>query len=226
LTHIVKCRQWLDRWIVPDKLFMARPMNRITRGDLLELRGRVRARVKVDSKRIRGDGMNTVNKAMSAVFTVFAEAAFRQHIPANPAADIGNVLYDLEEREVLSLEELEQLFAKPWESRLAFDVFRFAELTGMRCSEILSIVPSAQLRGDVLQVDTAFKGKERGKPKWGKTRTIVLCAAALEILSRRPGGFRYEDGRRLGETWWRDGRIELHYKCLRGRIVSLFALEM
>lgn len=215
LTHIGKCRAWLNRWVVPDHEFCAKAINRITRGDLLDLRKRIRARVKTESKRISGEGLNTVNKAMSAVGTIFYEAHFRGDIPTDPSQGVGIIEYDRAGPDILTLQELRKL-AEPsaWTMTdhkgkavpdvMGWRVFRFAALTGMRCSEILGL-HWRQLEGNILHVDFAFKGKESGRPKWQKTRDIILAQPALELIAGPGEGlvFCYADGSRLGETWWR-----------------------
>lgn len=215
LTHIRKCRGWLNLWVVPDVIFCSKSLNRITRGDLLDLRKRIRARVKADSKRIRGEGLNTVNKAMSAVGTIFYEAHFRGDIPTDPSQGIGIIQYDREGPDTLTLQELRKLAERSaWTMTdhkgkavpdvMGWRVFRFAALTGMRCSEILAL-HWRQLEGDILHVDFAFKGKESGRPKWQKMRDIILAQPALELIAGSGEGlvFCYPDGQRLGETWWR-----------------------
>jgi integrase len=216
LTHIHKCRGWLNAWVVTDAVFCSKPMNRITRGDLLDLRKRIRARVKAESKRIYGEGLNTVNKAMSAVGTIFYEAHFRGDIPTDPGQGLGIIEYDRAGPDILTLPELRKLGdPEHWtmDGRngekvpdvMGWKVFRFTALTGMRCSEVLGLHGS-QLDGNILHVDFAFKGKESGRPKWGKTRDIVLAEPARELISDAGLGlvFCYPGGRRLGETWWRE----------------------
>jgi len=183
-THVRKCRSWLDTWILKDDPFCRKPMNRITHGDLLDLRKRIRARVVSESVRARDGGLNTVNKAMAALGTIFFEAALRGDIPNNPAAGLGTIKYDRSGPDVLSLEELHLLFDTRWKNELAWRVFRFAELTGMRCGEILGL-HGRQLDGDVLTIDTAVKDRYQfGLPKWNKTREIDrgnLCLGRLLI---------------------------------------------
>ncbi len=207
-------RRWLDLYIVPDVEFCRKPMNAITRGDLLDLRKRVRERVKASRPlrgRIKGEGLNTVNKAVAAAGTILGEAFFRQDIASNPADRLGSIHYEKQERDVLTLEELAEL-AKPWKNALARDVFRFKALTGMRMGEMIGLY-GRQLEGGVLRIDSALKDRKVfGLPKSGKIREITLAAEAVEIFKAHTKGpadlvFSHEDGRKLNQTWLRDAFI-------------------
>ncbi len=162
--------------------------------------------------------MATGNSVISAIATVFSEAHLREDILRNPTMKFRPVAYDRQERGVLTVEEYRKQFGTIWARKnhqgedvpdeLSHDVFEFAALTGMRCSEVLCMVTVEQLQGRILVTDRAFKGKEDGRPKHEKIREIILCQTALEIAHRYPKGFRLEDGSRLGATWWRKRSAE------------------
>ncbi len=77
LFYLANCRRWLDWWILPDTTFCEKPMNRITRGDILDLRGRLRTRIKIESPQAVGAGLYTVNKAISAVGVILRRGSER-----------------------------------------------------------------------------------------------------------------------------------------------------
>lgn len=204
-------RRWLDLYVAgTGDPFLRKPMNQVSRGDILDLRKRVRDRVSNGPRRrtgnIMGAGTNTVNKVIAAVGVVFREAYYREDIPSNPASMIGNIRYDRAEAGILSLAELAKL-AGPWKDLLARDVFRFTALTGMRLGEIIGL-RGRQLSGEVLRIDSAFKDRSHfGLPKWGKVREITVCAEAAQIFkshARWPGDlvFTREDGRQIAQGYW------------------------
>jgi integrase len=209
-THVEASRRWLEMWVLPDITFSQRPMREITRGDVLDLRRRLRARVASESRRIQSDGLPTVNKVMAAVKTVFFEAYFREDIPANPADGVGDITYDERGPDILTVIELVHLFGEPG-GNLAHRVFRTAAWTGMRCGEILGM-QCDQLQGRTLKVDHAFKhhlAKETGLPKWGKIREIALASDIARELEeytfmRKGLVFCSPEGGRLRTTWWRE----------------------
>jgi len=206
--HVETSRRWLDMWVLTDSEFCELPIREITRGDILDLRRRLRARVIVESKRRRGEGLATVNKVIAAVKTVFFEAYFREDIAANPADGVGDVTYEHGGPDIFSLDELRGMFAR---DSLACRVFKTAAWTGMRCSEVLAM-HCDQLQGDVLPVDHAWKHHKQdinGVPKWGKVRQIMLAREIREDLTRWAAGrtgllFCYPGGARLRAGWWRE----------------------
>jgi len=187
-------------------------MREITRGDLLDLRKRLRARVLCESTRRKGDGLPTVNKVMAAVKTIFREAYFREDLPANPADGVGDISYEEGGPDIFTLGELRGMFGGPDPGTLAYRVFKTAAWTGMRCGEILG-GGVGQLSDGIFSVDHAWKhhkAEETGDPKWGKKRLIALAPTIRTDLERwigeRSSGliFAYEDGRRLHAGWWRE----------------------
>lgn len=220
-THVKKSRQWLESYVLGDP-FCETPIGEITRGDLVDLRARVRRKVEA-SLRERGlfdenyrTGANTTDKVMDSVKTILSEAHFRQDIPADPGARVGKVHRSKRETGAFTgPEETASLFAERpgiWRDRLGWQVFAFAAHTGLRQSEVLAL-SWAQLADGILEVNRAWKTpKTIGLPKWGKVRTIPLPEAARQIVVERRAEapsttgdalvFCYPDGSRLGVTWW------------------------
>jgi len=100
-THIRKSRSWLNRHILTDH-FADIPLNEIRRADVLDLRSRL---LKI------GNGNNTVNKCLNVVKTILSEAAYRQDLAYNPAAEIGKLNYEQEEKTKLDFFELQQILS-------------------------------------------------------------------------------------------------------------------
>ncbi|OQA43912.1 MAG: site-specific tyrosine recombinase XerC [Spirochaetes bacterium ADurb.Bin315] len=95
-----------------------------------------------------------------------------------------------------------------------FKAFKFIALTGMRSGEVRAL-QWKQISNDILvTINQAFKENSTdisviGKPKWDKTRKIILCDSAYEIIkdkSNDAGGFVFqnEKGKPLSAKTWSD----------------------
>jgi integrase len=205
LQHLSQCRSLLKRHVLTDVAFARRPIAKIKRGDLLDLRSRLLK---------SGMGVNTVNKCVSATKTILSEASFRGDIDFNPGAEVGDIKYQKTERAILTPEEIGAFLAflgertkrtmtlakgatpiKPGakESRQALDaaqamrdeaMLSFLFCTGARAAEIQALRWSAiDLNTGRCCIEKAFKGKDGlGLPKWGKVRDIMLAKLVLERL--------------------------------------------
>jgi integrase len=207
-THVQKSRRWLEVYVFADPIFPHLQLSRIRRADILELRNRLKKKA----------GLNTVNKVISTVKTILAEAYFRQDIEADPGSKIGVINYDRQEKGILSREELAWLFAEVpgvWDDLQTCCVFNTAARTGMRCGELLGLT-WAQLNFDeeTIDISRAWKDKDTiGPPKSGRKRRIPVVGDLLQLLQRLEAEsvrtasgdlvFCYGDGTRLGVTWWR-----------------------
>ncbi len=210
-SHVNKSRRWLELHVFTDPTFSALPIKEIKRADILDLRNRLRDKL----------GTNTLNKAIATVKTVLSEAAFRQDIPMNPGADVGNVAYEQLQRGTFTVEEVREILAKqPGEMKktaLVDAVVSALLCTGCRAGELRALRWAAvNLENGRTAIREAFKGeKEIGDPKWGKKREIVLPRILLDRLQelqkatvhRRPDDFVFStnfNGRPLGQTWLRN----------------------
>lgn len=205
LTHLANCRYHLEKHVLTDKAFSAIPIAEIRRADLLDLRKRLRA---------AGVGSNTVNKALSSVKTILAEAYHRQEIEDNVGARVGEIKYAKQERGVLLPAEVAALLAYLTErtalmqekgagaqpvkkgastARAAINaslairdeaMVAFLLCTGVRAGELRALRWRAvNLKTGRCIIDEALKGLDGlGRPKWGKTREIVIPALALSRL--------------------------------------------
>jgi len=209
-THVSKSRRLLDLHVFKDSRFANLPMRDISRGDLLDLRKRLRPTL----------GLNTLNKVIITVKTVLSEASFRGDIPVNPGARVGNIKYDQAQRGVFTVEEAREILSvRPGEMKtsLLVDCFVTTLLcTGIRAGELRALRwGSVDLKTGRTAIVEAFKGeKEIGDPKWGKKREIALPSILLNRLKRwnkesaynTPEGFIFSDldGHPIGQTWIRN----------------------
>lgn len=206
--HVERSRRWLELYVFSDDFSNLR-MNEIRRADVLDLRDRLQA---------NGVGARTVNAVITTVKTILSEAYYREDIDRDPGSRIGKLNYESPERGILTTSELAQIFESSEEyfpSELAYAVFAFAAMTGMRRGEILALVWDAvDLVGKKIDVRMAWKTTTTvGDPKWGKLREIPVTDRVIEILTdvrsssshTDPGNlvFCYANGERLKNDWWK-----------------------
>ena len=232
-THVQKSRRWLEMYVFPDR-FSTLKMHEIRRSHILDLRERLKKKA----------GINTLNKIISTVKTVHSEAYFREDIDRDPGSRIGIIKHEKLERGVLTKEELSSLFSEipgPWSDLLTYSVFNLAAKTGMRCGEVLALMwIQVVFDRSIINIDQAWKDtKTIGLPKSNKKRSIPVVNSLLEPLlnlheasiriGKRDLVFCYDDGSRLGTTWWRKNfykslvragiasREARHYRNAKGR---------
>jgi integrase len=179
--HVAQCRRNLDKYVMTDPIFPLLTMRKIKRRDLLDLRERL--------KPILGDKVNTLNKTMNAVKTVFSEAYFREDIQTDPGSKIGALKEDRVARDILSENELRVLFQDPpgyWDDQLGFDFFFTLANTGMRGAELRALKWDMWDRENkIIKVHRAWKGNKAetlGLPKWDKVRDIPVSDTVAETL--------------------------------------------
>ncbi len=206
--HVSMQRQKLEKYVFTDSI-SNKKLSEISRGDILDFRSRL-----INKKA----GMNTINKTVGLLKTIFNEALFREEINKNPTLGIGNINYETVEVGIFSEEELQNIFPEnnlgPWKGKLEYTCFFLAGVTGMRRGEILALRwKDINFEESYLTVNQAWKDKdELGKPKWDKIRSVPLPEIIIEKLRELqdislqclPDNFVfcYSDGSRLGGTWW------------------------
>jgi len=245
LNHLSQCRSLLDKHVLKDPAFSRLAMNKLKRGDLLDLRRRLQA---------GGLGINSLNKCISTVKTILSEACFRGDIENNPGSMVGNIKYERQERGVLNPEEVGRFLsfltertasikaeareAAPIkkgakESRRSLDALQAVRdealiavlfCSGMRAGELRALRwSSVDLKTGRCKIIEADKGKDGiGKPKWGKTREIVLAKLALEGLKTWKASLPYkapEDyfvfGTSLGKALGYEGLHNVLEDCIK-----------
>jgi integrase len=180
-THVRMSRALLKKWVLTDPIFPALAMREITRGHVLDLRKRLRARI---------SGVNTLNKTITAVKTILSEGAFRGDIPADPGSRVGNISYQVRERGVFTAEEVQGILSGcPGEMKknlLADTIITMLFCTGCRVGELRALRwGSVDLGTGRAKIIEAFKdSKEIGTPKWNKPREIALPRLLRDRLQR------------------------------------------
>ncbi len=177
-THARMSRALLDHWVIPDA-FSSLPVDRITRGNILDLRARLREKV---------PGPNTLNKTIIAVKTVLSEAAFRGDIPADPGAHVGNIKYEQAERGVFAPGEVRSILqacpGKMKEDPRIAAALTLLFSTGCRVGELRALRwQSVDMASGRVKILKAFQDSTTlGPVKWNKPREIALAPFALASL--------------------------------------------
>lgn len=208
IGHITTMRQVLTKHVL-SRPFADLEFASINRGDILDLLMQLGKELK--------DHPATIDNIIKFISSIFSEAYYREDLKYNPAQRLTRINYDKEQREVLTPDEIMELFKDPgtWRHKLDYDVFLFAAYTGRRCGEILGLQWD-QIKDGYCYIDRAYNRGEKGLsvPKWDKKVMIPLCRTLLERLPERgesPYVFTYE-GHPLSLKWWdRASRREL--KC-------------
>lgn len=210
-THVAKSRAWLEKAIELCPEFADKLIHRIHRGDVLDLRAQLYAKLPGKT--------NTVNKLVATVKTVLSEAAFRGDIQVDPGAKVGTIEYEQKQRGVLQVSEVREILEKKPGAMATEPLVDLAVTllfaTGMRIGEARALRWSAiDLDTGRCQVREAFKdGKEIGLPKWNKARELVLPKLLLRRLQDRrdlvrpdPDEFVLSEGGGppVGITWLRN----------------------
>jgi integrase len=211
--HLREQRALLDRHILKDAL-ADKPLAEITRGDILEFRGRLLAKL---PGRIR-----TVNKTVGVLKTIFREAVYREDLRSSPVQGIGNTKYQVLKSGVLSMAELKKLFPEdppgPWKDLAGYTAFLLAAATGMRKGEVLALRwIDIDFDGKLVHVRFAWKDRDQlGIPKGGEERVTPILLWPDRVIARlqelnasrkkAPSPvdlvFSYANGSRMGDTWW------------------------
>ncbi len=212
--HARNQRSQMDKYMLPD-IIVQKKLSEIKRADLIDFRSRLLDKIP--------DKLNTVNKVMTVIKTIFKEALIREDIDKDPTMGLGNIKETPESPGIFSMNELDQLFPidsfGPWKELLDHTCFLFASVTGMRRGEILALKwENIDLEKGIINVYDAWKDiDESGLPKWNNTRITPVLLFRKRTLSRlkelKLGSnksdskdlvFCYADGTRFSNSWWRD----------------------
>ena len=211
--HVKEQRALLDRNVFTDALANMK-ISKIRRADILDFRTRLLKRT--------GDKIRTVNKTIGVLKTIFKEGIFREDLERNPVVGIGDINYKQREIGIFTIEELRNLFPSdslgPWKDIQDHTCFLLAAVTGMRKAEILALRwENINFEKRFIRIDTAWKSREElGLPKWDRVRNTPILLFEDIVISRlidlqeqsiriAPDDliFCYDDGSRLGDTWWK-----------------------
>jgi len=170
----------LDRLILSDKIICAKPIGKITRGDIIELRARW---LKTIGHTV------SLQKPLDTLKAIFSEAEYMEYIDYNPAFKVRNVVYKKKEKNILDAAQILEI-VKP--ENFLDGGFRFAvatalyAFTGMRAAEIRALKwPDIDMDKRRIHITRAFKtkGNTLGPPKNGYSRTTVIPNVLVPYLS-------------------------------------------
>ena len=206
--HVKDMRRILENHLLTDSIAKVR-LGKLKRFHILDYRERLVEKL---------DYTRTVQKAVGVLKTILKEAYFREDISRDPTVGIGVSRYQPKEIGAFTAEELKALFPAippgPWGDLTGYAVFLTAATTGMRRGEILALTwECVSFKEQTIEIRQAWKDRhEMGPPKWGKTRVTpipVQLSATLKKVQKKSNNtksgdlvFCYEDGARLGGTWW------------------------
>ena len=205
--HASNQRYLAKNHVFTDEILSEIPLAELRKADLVDFRNRLVKRI---------GRCRTSQNAFDLAKTICKEAYFREDIDRDITVGLGKIQYDSVEPGIFTEEELRDLFKKcpgHFVDIYDYSVFLLAASVGLRRGEIRALKWSdINFKTGHLTVDRAWKGKELGKPKWGKIRPTVIPKIALKSLSdlksesKRNSGddyiFCYADGSVFGETWW------------------------
>jgi len=202
----------LEKYIFCDAIANKR-LSEITRADIFDLRSRL----------LRHCSPATTNKAIDVVKVVLREAVIREELDRDPTELVRRVHYKKRERGIFTVEELKRLFPDygygPCKDARDYTCFFLAAVSGARRGELLVLRRRhINFTDQYLNITEAWKGKDEiGDTKSGRSRIVPLSSRIiekfdnlrLESLHLQPDDFLfcYDDGSRVGETWWR-GRFK------------------
>ena len=208
--HAKNQRALLERYVLKDPI-ADKNLAELRRGDILDFRGRMLAKVS-DSQ---------ANRVVGVLKTCIKEGVYREEIVKDPTLGVGNIHLEARERGVFTADELRRLFPAeglgPWGSLQAFACFLVAATVGLRRGEILAL-RWRDLDFDKLQLHVRQAWKDDttlGPPKWGKVREELplpeltarrlreLRGASLHVLPPSLV-FHEADGSRKPALWWRE----------------------
>jgi len=211
--HVKEQRALLERNVFTDAIADVK-ISKLRRADILDFRTRLLKRT--------DDKIRTVNKTVGVLKTIFKEGIFREDLDRNPVVGIGDINYQQRETGIFTIEELRNLFPSdslgPWKDILDHSCFLLAAATGMRKAEILALRwENINFEKRFIRIDTAWKSREElGLPKWDRIRVTPILLFGDFVMSRLTNlheqsiriatndlVFCYDDGSRLGDTWWK-----------------------
>jgi len=194
--------------------FADRRLSEITRADIFDLRSRL----------LKKCSPATTNKVIGVVRVILREAVIREELDRDPTELVGKVRHKKRERGIFGVDELKRLFPEhgygPWKGALDYTCFYLAAVSGARRGELLVLRwRHIDFEGRCLNISEAWKGRDEiGGTKSGRSRVVPLSVRIIDKLDNlrvdslhlQPDDFLfcYDDGSRVGETWWHE-----HFKA-------------
>jgi len=215
----------LDRLILADKILCLKPIGKITRGDIIELRARWIKKI---------GRVVSLQKPLDALMAIFAEAEYMEFIEYNPASKVSDVAYEKKTKNILNANQILDIL-KP-ENYHPVVGFRFNvatalyAFTGMRASEIRALKWSdIDMENRRIRVVRAFKSRAHilGPPKNGLARVTVIPDILSPYLANPGNPEMWVTGltekRPMGYKKWRD--VFNHVCKEKGTPTNLHALR-
>lgn len=188
--------------------FAEKRLSNITRADIFDLRSRL----------LKKNSSAMVNKIIGVVKIILREAVIREELDRDPTEYVRNVKGNPRERGIFTVDELRKLFPEhgygPWNDPRDYVCFYLASVTGARRGELLVLRwRHIHFEQRIIHITEAWKGREIiGETKSGRDRIVPLSNRMIEKLQAlieysvhlEPDDFLfcYDDGKRVGETWW------------------------
>ena len=205
LTHLANCRCHLEKHLLEDKIFSAIPIATMRRADLLDLRKRLRAsgvgpntinKIVSTAKIVLSEAFHRQeidDNVGARVGEIKYEKRERGVLLPGEVRDLLVFLTKRTARFQAEAEGAEPIKKGASEARATANaslairdeaLVAFLLGSGVRAGELRAIRWRAiNLATGRCKIDEAMKGLDgRGKPKWGKTREIVLPGLALDRL--------------------------------------------
>ena len=188
--------------------FAEKRLSDITRADIFDLRSRL----------LKKNAPATVNKVIGVAKIILREAAIREELDRDPTEYVRNVKGKKRERGIFTIDELKKLFPEhgygPWNNPRDYTCFYLAAVSGARRGELLVLRwRHIHFKQRFIHITEAWKGRDKiGETKSGRDRIVPLSDRMIEKLESlmdfslhlKPDDFLfcYDDGKRVGETWW------------------------
>ena len=184
------------------------PLVAIRRADVFDFRSRL----------LKKCSPATTNKVIGVVKIILREAVIREELDRDPTEYVRNVKGKKRKRGIFAVDELKKLFPEhgygPWNDPRDYVCFYLASVTGARRGELLVLRwRHIHFEQRFVHITEAWKGREViGDTKSGRDRIVPLSDRMIEKLEvlmaysvhLRPDDFLfcYDNGKRVGETWW------------------------
>jgi integrase len=188
--------------------FAEKRLSEITRADIFDLRSRL----------LKKNAPATVNKVIGVVKIILREAVIREELDRDPTEYVRNVKGKKRERGIFTIDELKKLFPEhgygQWNNPRDYTCFYLAAVSGARRGELLVLRwRHIHFEQRFILITEAWKGRDKiGDTKSGRDRIVPLSDRMIEKLEAlmdfslhlKPDDFLfcYDDGKRVGETWW------------------------
>ncbi len=188
--------------------FARKRLSAIKRADLFDLRSRLLTRC----------SPAMANKVMDVVKIIIREAVIREELKHDPTDFVNRIHYKPRVRGIFTIDELKRLFPEegsgPWNNARDYTCFFLASVTGARRGELMVLRwRHINFERRFIHIAEAWKGRDIiGDTKSGRDRIVPLSYRMIEKLETLMEFslhlklddflFCYDDGKRVGETWW------------------------